>query len=523
MAGDQYVGRYRITGTLAPGRAVETYRALDPAGTPVVVKLVEPVDRDRFLAQMAAVARVRHPNVARVLDWGVEGDRCFVVQEAVQGVDLAALAAAAEPPDATAVAELGAQAAAALAVLHAHGVVHGGVNPLAMVRADDGTLKLTDAGIAAAAGPADLTDQAPPENAYFVSPEEVLARGLTRSSDIYALGASLYAAATGTVPFDGPNALAVAEQHVGSAPEPPRRLRPGLPASLEHVILRAMAKLPEQRQGSAEELRRELERAAAGLRVAPPTPQPVTVERPARPVWPWVLGLAIVAALFGALWLSGTFAGTVRVPDVTGMTLEEARATLDDVGLVLGALEPGVATPGSPQGTVLEQSPAPGVEVEKGSAVDLVVAGSETVVTPDLSGLTRAEAEAAVVAAGLVVDRVIDVYSDDVPAGQVADQTPVAGSAVPAGSPVTISVSLGPQPAQSPGTIAVPDVVGKTQADALAALQQTGLGAVVSELASETVPAGQVIAQAPQAGVVVNPGTTVTVVVSTGPAASPAP
>lgn len=522
MDGDRQIGGYRITEPLPPGRAVEAYRALDPSGAPVVVKIVEPVDRERFLAQMAAVAAVHHPHVARVLDWGVAGERCFVVQEATEGVDLATLAAA-EPLTAAAVAELGAQAAAGLAALHAHGLVHGGVTPLAMVRTLDGTLKLVDAGIATAAGQADLSDLDPPENAYFVSPEEVLARDVTRSSDLYALGASLYAAATGSVPFDGPSALAVAEQHAGRAPEPPRRLRPDLPVALENVILRAMAKLPEQRHGSAEELRQDLARAAAGMRVPSPTPRPVTIARPRRPVWPWVLGLAIVAALLGALWLSGTFSDSVTVPDVTGMTLEEARAALEDAGLVPGALEPGVATPERPQGTVLAQSPAPGTEVDEGSAVDLVVAGSGGVVMPDLAGLTRAEAEAAVVAAGLVVERVIDVYSDDVPAGQVADQTPVAGSTVTAGSPVTISVSLGPQPAQSPGTIAVPDVVGRTQADALAALQQSGLGAVVSELASETVPAGQVIAQAPQAGVVVNAGATVTVVVSTGPAASPAP
>jgi serine/threonine-protein kinase len=522
MVDRQYVGRYQVTGTIPVGRALEAYRAVDPAGMPVTVKLFEPVDRERFFTEMRDLAAIRHPHVARVLDWGVEGDWSYVVSEAIEGTDLATLAAADPPLSPSVVAELGAQSAAALGALHGHGILHGGVTPLAMVRSSEGVLKLTDAGVAAASGQADLSDLDPPENAYFVSPEEVLARDLTRSSDVYALGASLYAIATGSVPFDGPNAMTVAEQQAGSAPEPPRRLRPDLPASLEHAILRAMAKQPEQRHGSAEELRQDLERAAAGMRVAAPAPEPVSLAKPKRPVWPWIIGLALVAALLGALWLSGTFGGAVTVPDVTGLTLDEARTTLADVGLALGALEPGESTPGTPQGTVLEQSPAAGEEVDEGSAVDLVVAGAASVVMPDLSGLSQADAEAAVTAAGLTVERVVEVYSEDVPKGQVAGQTPEAGSTIAAGTPATISISAGPQPAQSPGA-AIPDVVGMTQSEALAALSDASYGATVTQLPSDAVPAGQVISQSPQAGVVAQPGTNVTLVVSTGPAASPSP
>ncbi len=183
MADVQYVGKYRITGTLPAGRAEEAYSALDPAGTPVVLKLVDAVDRERLFAQMRALADIAHPNVARVLDWGTETGRCFVVSEAVEGQDLAALTVLGGPPAPSVIAELGAQAAAGLAALHGRGIVHGGVTPLTMVRSSEGALKLTDAGIAAAAGQADLSDQDPPENAYFVSPEEVLARDLTRSTD----------------------------------------------------------------------------------------------------------------------------------------------------------------------------------------------------------------------------------------------------------------------------------------------------------------------------------------------------
>jgi beta-lactam-binding protein with PASTA domain len=258
------------------------------------------------------------------------------------------------------------------------------------------------------------------------------------------------------------------------------------------------------------------------VRVAPPAPAPFTPAKPKRPVWPWIVGLALVAAVVVALWLAGAFTGNVTVPDLNGMTLDEARTTLSDVGLELGDLTNGEGKTGVPQGTVVDQSPAAGDKVDEGSAVDLVVAGAPNVVMPDLVGLSQAEAEAAVTAAGLIVERVITVYSSDTPAGKVADQTPSAGTTVAQGTPVTISVSAGPQTSPSPGATAVPDVTGKTQDEALSLLEAGGFSAVVTTQASTTVPAGQVISQNPKGGVLATPGTSVTLVVSTG-TASPSP
>jgi serine/threonine-protein kinase len=530
MADRQYVGRYQVTGPAQAGRALEAYQAVDAEGNAVVVKLIAALDRELFFAAMRRIAAIEHRNLARVLDWGADGELSYVVTEAIEGTDLASLAALGGPPSATIVAELGAQAAAALTALHARGVVHGGVTPVTLVRAADGTLKLTDAGIGPAAGQADLSDADKPENAYFVSPEEVIARPVTPLSDVYALGASLYAITAGCVPFDGPNALAVAQKHAGTAPEPPSKHRPDLPAPLERTILKAMSKQPEQRQGSAEELRRALAASATGLRDAPPAPAPAPGDRPRTPIWPWVIGLALVAAVLGAIWLSGLFTDEgVTVPSVTGMTLDEARQTLTDAGLQLGALTPDATATTAPQGTVLSQDPPAGEEVDEGTAVDLVIAGSGSVVVPDLTGLSQADAEAAIAAAGLVLEAVLQDYSDEVPAGSVVEQTPVAGTSVPYGTAVTISVSTGPQtspaPTSSPttGGTAVPNVVGMTQADALAALQVAGFGATATTMSSETVAAGTVMAQTPQAGVLAEPGTTVTLIVSTGPTPTPTP
>jgi len=162
MVDRQFVGKYQVKGTLPAGRAIAAYTAVDPAGAPVTVKLLRPLDRERFFALMRDLSTVSHPNVARVLDWGVDGDECFVVSEPAEGTDLASLAAARPQLAPSVVAELGAQAAAALAALHGRGILHGGVTPLAMTRSSEGVLRLTDAGLAPAAGQADLSDIDPP-------------------------------------------------------------------------------------------------------------------------------------------------------------------------------------------------------------------------------------------------------------------------------------------------------------------------------------------------------------------------
>ncbi len=522
MADRQVVGAYRLTAPVPPGRALEAYQAVDEAGKPVVVKLLAPLDREAFFAHLRRLAGLRHPNLARVLDWGTEGDLAYVVTEAFEGTDLASMTALGGPPAAAVVAELGAQAAAALAALHGKGIVHGGVTPLTLIRTADGTLKLTDAGIAAA-GQADLADVDPPENAYFVSPEEVLARPVTARSDIYALGVSLYAVAVGCVPFDGPNALVVAQRQTGAAPDAPSSLRPDLPEPLERAILKAMAKQPEQRQASADGVRRELLRAASAKPPAAPPPA-ATADRPRTPIWPWVIGLVLVAIVAAAVWLPGALGNDgVTVPGVTGMTLDEARGALADAGLLVGALSPGELTVDTIQGTVLGQSPTAGQQVEAGTSVDLVVAGSGTITMPDVTGLPQTEAEAAVIAAGLSVERLLTVYSDTVPAGSVVAQSPAAGSTVPPGTGVTLSLSGGTAAPSGPGTMPVPDVVGATQADALESLDAANFTGVITTQMSDSVPAGQVISQSPQAAAVVQQGSSVTIVVSSGPATTTAP
>jgi beta-lactam-binding protein with PASTA domain len=203
---------------------------------------------------------------------------------------------------------------------------------------------------------------------------------------------------------------------------------------------------------------------------------------------------------------------SVTVPDVVGMTGAEAGEALAAVGLTVGTVTESFH-PSAPEGEVLGQSPTAGTVVSPGSAVDLTVSkGPELVAVPNVVGMAQAAAGVEIVAAGLAVGTVGEAYHPSVPVGEVIGQNPVSGTMVLPGSAVDLTVSKGPEP------VAVPNVVGLTQAAATSALTGAGLAVgTVTEVFHASVPAGQVTSQNPAAGASVSPGSSVNLTVSKGP------
>jgi eukaryotic-like serine/threonine-protein kinase len=247
------------------------------------------------------------------------------------------------------------------------------------------------------------------------------------------------------------------------------------------------------------------------------------VRRP-RTILPWIVGIAFaLAVLFVILWAAGVFTQKSVVPDVVGKTVTSAEASISDAGFKLGAVSH-QATAGKPQGTVLLQTPVAGAEAEHGSSVNLVAVGTSLKTVPNVVGMSQSAAKTAITDAGLTLGSVALVYSATAPAETVIDQAPPAGVEASAGSHVAISVSRGPAPAATPAATAVPNVIGRSQSEAVATLQAAGFAVVVYQVSSTTVPAGTVSAQSPTGGALAEPGTTVTIVVSTGAStSSPAP
>jgi beta-lactam-binding protein with PASTA domain len=216
--------------------------------------------------------------------------------------------------------------------------------------------------------------------------------------------------------------------------------------------------------------------------------------------------ICFVAALFfGELLL---LAGCdVAAPNLKGMTLARAKKTIRAAGFKVGKIKYDEKATGT-DGTVVAQVPVSRTRIERGSRINLTVAGPPPVVTPDLIGLDKEKAQAALRAAGLKLGEVTESYNASTPQGGVVSQAPAARSVTPKGSTVAVSLSKGPEP------VAVPSVKDKTEADAIRLLESAGFKVTV-EQKSDVAEKGMVIAQNPEGGEA-QPGTVVAITVSSG-------
>ncbi|MEV6290561.1 serine/threonine-protein kinase [Streptomyces sp. NPDC051896] len=265
--------RYELQELLGRGAMGEVWRACDHLlGRPVAVKLLhaeEAADAERFRLEAQIAARLNHPNVVGMYDFGAHHDQPHLVMELVDGWNLAqerSLRGALPPAEAAAIT---AQAAAGLAAAHQQGVVHRDVKPANVMLTTDRTVKITDFGIARFAEEAASNLTATGKiigTADYLAPERALGRPAQPASDVYSLGCVLYELLTGRPPFSGATSLAVVQQHVSATPAPPGRLRPGIPQPLSDYVLLMLAKDPAHRPTA--------EQAAAWLAAQNGAPRP---------------------------------------------------------------------------------------------------------------------------------------------------------------------------------------------------------------------------------------------------------
>lgn len=551
------LGGWTVVGAFEAG-GPGAFLAAKASGEEAVLRIAEVADEasaEELAKAAEKIAEVSHPGVARMLAWGVAaagGPPPAAEPEPLDslGADLeargneealggavradggsgaaATLFWTAEEfvPGATLRALIGhaggrvpvvdagrwaAQICAGLSALHAHGVVVGDLRPETIVVTPEGDARITAVSPFPPVPPA---PSAPPEAAHFASPEAARGGEITFASDLYSLGAILYRAVTGSVVFDAPTAGEVASLHATSAPEPPRRMNPAVPASFEMVVVRALAKEPKSRYGSAEEMRQDLERVSAGGSVMGGLGALTTaVEKPqTMSWWKWVLiGLAAFLVL-GAVGAGGYLYLTQPViPDLAGLTEGEAAAVLEESGLVLGQVSYRPEVPeGAKLGTILGQDPPPGRRVSERTVVDVVVAGARTAPVPSVVGLDETDAIMQIQQAGFRLGSVTTTHGSAEDMGRVISQEPSGGMEIPEGSPVAIVVSRGPE------LVTVPGVIGQTRAAAEQALKGAGFTVEVIEENHETVVKGNVIRQSPDAGVTATKGAKVTIHISKG-------
>lgn len=337
LGGRTLDGRYLLETEVASGGMGTVWRGRDEVlGRPVAIKVLherlagDPDILERFRREAVAAARLSHPNVVRVFDTGIDDGVCFIVMELFEGTTLEERlrnGGPLSPADATRVVNGMLQG---LAHAHREGVVHRDVKPGNVLLDRDGHVKVTDFGIAKAAfATSDLTTTGDLlGTARYLAPEQVAGGSVDRRADLYACGIVLYECLTGRTPFEADGHIATATMRLADTPKPPGALRPGIPRRLESVTMRALAREPEERFQSADEMN-----SALGPAAPPRGPGPVARAAPedhrkgsAFRSWvaiPLILIAVAAVAVGGVLLLASVFDDTPQEP--AAAEPEEAR------------------------------------------------------------------------------------------------------------------------------------------------------------------------------------------------------
>ncbi|GAB3810464.1 serine/threonine-protein kinase [Kribbella italica] len=290
MNGEVLAGRYRLLSLLGRGGAGEVWRGEDTVlARPVAIKLLRALDGDpmdevqRFRIEAQAAARLQHPNVVATYDVGAADDQVFLVMELVTGTDLAQLMRSKGLPGTKLVADIAVQGSRALDAAHGAGIIHRDVKPANLLLAGDGTLKITDFGLAHAGGLNGATGQVLLGTAAYISPEQVTGGAATTASDWYSLGCVLYELLEGVPPYVADTVEGVLRQHL-EAPVPPVRRTDEVPG-LAGLVEQMLAKDPAQRPSSSAAVLALLSGSSTQvLPIAAPTPPPLEEELLGAPV-----------------------------------------------------------------------------------------------------------------------------------------------------------------------------------------------------------------------------------------------
>ncbi|MGN0063760.1 MAG: Stk1 family PASTA domain-containing Ser/Thr kinase [Nocardioides sp.] len=545
--------RYELGELLGRGGMAEVRSARDlRLGRTVAIKRLrtdlasDATFQARFRREAQSSASLNHPAIVSVYDTGEEMAKDgsgvaqpYIVMELVNGRTLRDVVREGRRILPERALEITSGVLSALDYSHRAGIIHRDIKPGNVMLTPSGDVKVMDFGIARAISDASSTmtqTAAVVGTAQYLSPEQARGETVDSRSDVYSTGCLLYELLTGRPPFVGDSPVAVAYQHVRENPVPPSDLDDQLDPEIDRIVLKSLAKRVEDRYQSAAAMRADIERYLAGhpVEAAPVAAYPATEvvpavgatttmpssaatttqppaedEKPRKPIgWLVAVGALVLALVaLAVLVLPQLFPDapdTVQVPNLVGKTEQEARALIGDKELTVGRITE-EASDSVEAGLVIRHDPNRDLFVEKGTAVDLVLsAGKPEIEVPYVIGIDRADARDQLEEDGFRVKEVEE--ESDEPAGQVLRTNPTPGTAVPKGSRVTIFYSAGPNE--------VPDVIGKTQAEAERILRDAGFVPQVREDPTSTEPKGQVVDQLPGAGETRSKGDTIIIFVS---------
>ena len=565
---DQYIGRmlddrYEILELIGSGGMANVYKArchrLNRLVAVKILKsdLADNADfRRRFRDESRAVAQLSHANIVSVYDVSTSGDTEYIVMELIDGITLKQYMERRGRMDWRESLHFITQIMRGLSHAHSRGIIHRDIKPQNIMVLRDGSVKVADFGIACLANANQTLTQEALGSVHYISPEQARGDRIDARSDIYSAGVVLYEMLTGRLPFEGDSAVSVAIQHLSSVPLAPRDIDPSIPEPLELICMKAMSSDPDKRYASADAMLEDLEKfrkdptvdmdyirqelAAVQTDSEPtmpiPTAQVATAVKkradqlrrsePEEDVRPRdKKSIAIMAGIFGAALvlvfllfklILGDFgpAGSNKsyeVPDVRGMTVEEAQLADGVKGIfeivVKGTQRSDTYEPGQ----IMQQSPEAGRSRKSNFVIEVYVAAEAVKVPmPNLSGMEYRQARIDLQELGLDLSfDMVNQNSDSTAKDLVISTVPAAGEPLSQGQKITLYVSTGPK------TVTVPSFVGQDIAIAIKNAQDMGLtvGQPLFDPFSP-VETGRVTEQSIDANQVVDGGTQIVFTVS---------
>jgi eukaryotic-like serine/threonine-protein kinase len=486
----------------------------------------------RFRREAQNAAALNHPSIVAVYDTGEAetpaGPLPYIVMEYVDGVTLRDIVHMDGPLPPRRAIEIIADACQALNFSHQNGIIHRDVKPANIMISTTNAVKVMDFGIARAiadSGNSVTQTAAVIGTAQYLSPEQARGDSVDARSDVYSLGCVLYEILTGEPPFTGDSAVSVAYQHVREDPIPPSKRHEGISADLDAVVLKALAKNPENRYQTAAEMRADLVRVhngeppeapkvltdaerssmlssaasnLAGPRTDPLPRQPLDdIDRDRSSVGRWVVVVAVLAVLTIAVVIAfQTFGGGTRdiqVPDMRGQVSADAIAALQNRGFKTRTLQKPDST--IPPDHVISTDPGANASVAAGDVITINVStGPEQREVPDVSSLSYADAVNKLKAAGFSKFKQANSPSTPELLGKVIGTNPPANQTSAITNVITVVVGSGPETKQ------IPDVAGQTVDLAQKNLNVYGFTKFSQASVDSPRPAGEVIGTNPPKG-----------------------
>ena len=567
--GSKLSGRYTITQSIGQGGMANVYLARDLIlDRDVAVKVLRYDFQDnleaiqRFQREAMSASQLLHHNIVEVYDVDQEEGQQYIVMEYVQGTDLKKYIQMNAPISLEVVVSIMSQILAAIELAHKHGIIHRDIKPQNILITENKQVKITDFGIAIA-----LTDTSITQtntllgSVHYLSPEQARGANATMKSDIYALGVVLYELITGSVPFDGESAVSIALKHFQEEFPRIRTKLDYVPQSLENVVLKSTAKDPINRYNSVSGMLADLSTSLSTSRmfeepfIAKENLEQTMVVSPLKPseseqallqasvdVEPvdeteyqtfdqlppiskpkqghgWLKFLLTLALLVGVI-AGGYFVYDqsvryVTVPDISKLSVEEAKQALEETDLVLGETKK-TWDKTIPIGSIIKSDPEAGQRIPKKEAVNIIVSsGKQQVELGNYVGQQYEPIRRMLTESDFIVDRRDWATSNPNEAGIILEQSIKAGTQlIPSENPITMFVGNYSESTE------MQDFENPSLSLDMVYRFAEGYGLIVEEIYeyNDYIPKDQVISQSPASGTPLVPGETIQVVVSQGPA-----